>query len=255
MGNFNIVKNGNVEYIQSKLLLKENIKHFFSTRNGGVSNGEFKSLNLGVYTNDNKENIKENFNIILNACNMSNKIAYLHQVHGQDVYVVNRSNYDEVLGKDGDSIITNERNLPIGVFTADCVPILLYDKSKNVVAAIHAGWRGVVSKILTKTIKKMEEKFSSKTKDIIMVVGPFIGECCFEVSKDILDKFNFYEERNNRYFVNLYKEVESEALSNNILIENIDYLNMCTVCSGEMFHSYRRQNGMTGRIGSFIEIP
>ncbi|MEG0004319.1 MAG: peptidoglycan editing factor PgeF [Clostridium sp.] len=254
MSKFNIVKKGSLEYIQSKSLLNEGIKHFFSTKNGGVSEGEFESLNLGVYTNDNKDNVKENFNIILRECNMSSSIAYLHQVHGQDVYLVNRDNVDQVVGKDGDAIITAEKNLPIGVFTADCVPILLYDKNKKVVAAIHAGWRGVVGKILTKTISKMKQEFKTSSEDIVVAIGPFIGSCCFEVSADIINKFNFYEIRGNKYFVDLYKEVEKEALENNILLDNIDFLDMCSVCTGEIFHSYRRQSGKTGRIGSFIEI-
>ncbi|MEF9952680.1 MAG: peptidoglycan editing factor PgeF [Clostridium sp.] len=254
MGSFNTVKEGSLEYVQSNTLLKENVKHFFSTKNGGVSTGEFESLNLGMFTNDESEALNKNFQIILDHCKMDHNIAYLHQVHGEDVHIVNRNNYSNIVGKDGDAIITNEKNIPIGVFTADCVPILLYDKKNKVAAAIHAGWRGVVSKILTNTISKMNSEFGTSSKDIIMAVGPFIGSCCFEVSSDIIDKFNYYEKKDNRYFVNLYKEVENEALENNIPIDNIDYLNMCTVCNSHIFHSYRKESGKTGRIGSFIEI-
>ncbi len=255
MGEFIVKENGSLQYLQSRTLSNSNgVKHFFSTKNGGVSPFEYESLNLGVYTNDSKENVEKNFNIICSSLNMNEKVAYLNQEHGDTVYIVNKENFSDVVGKKGDALITCEKNLPIGVFTADCVPILLYDKNKKVAAAIHAGWRGVEAKILTNTLGIMKKEFNSESSDIICAIGPSIGECCFEVSSDVGEKFKFSSEKNGKVYVDLLKEVYSECLSEGLLEENIDLANKCTVCEKELFYSYRRDNGLTGRIGSFIEI-
>lgn len=255
MNSFVIEKDGDLEYLQSNILNEnKNIVHFFSGRKGGVSAEEFESLNLGVYTNDSKENVSENFKRICSSTKMHTNIAYLNQEHGKKVFIVNKDNISEVTGSKGDAIVTNEKNLPIGVFTADCVPILLYDKNNKVVAAIHAGWRGVEAKILSETFNVMKDNFASSSKDIICAIGPAIGPCCFEVSRDVADKFTFLKEKENSIFVDLFKEVYSEAKSLGFLEENIDISEKCTVCENELFHSYRREKGKTGRIGSFIEI-
>ncbi|KMT21421.1 peptidoglycan editing factor PgeF [Clostridium cylindrosporum] len=255
MSTFTLKKDGRLEYFQSNMLMQTGeVKHFFSTKNGGVSKGEFESLNLGVYTNDYKENIEENFNIICSSLNMNKSIAYLNQEHGTKVYVVDKDNYDDIVGKKGDAIITSQKNIPIGVFTADCVPILLYDKKQKVAAAIHAGWRGVEGRILTETLNVMKFKFQSCVEDVVCAIGPAIGPCCFEVSRDVADKFTFVFTVDDSIYVDLLKEVYSEAKDLNILEENIDVLGKCTVCSDSLFHSYRREKGKTGRIGSFIEI-
>ncbi|MEG0371959.1 MAG: polyphenol oxidase family protein, partial [Clostridium sp.] len=175
---------------------------------------------------------------------------YLNQEHGMKVVVVTKDNYSNVVGSKGDAIITAQKNIPIGVFTADCVPILLYDKSKKVAAAIHAGWRGVEGKILTMTIEVMKNKFLSNGEDILCAIGP----CCFEVLPDVANKFKFVNNRDSKLYVDLFKEVYAEAKECNILDENIDMLETCTVCESNLFHSYRRDGGKTGRIGSFIQI-
>lgn len=252
---FTLKKVGELEYLESNILKNsEGVKHFFSTRKGGVSTGEFESLNLGIYTNDSKENVRNNFNILCSSLNINENISYLNQEHGNKVFILTKENASEVVGSKGDAIVTQEKNMPIGVFTADCVPILLYDRDKKVAAAIHAGWRGLESKILTNTVNVLKEKFHSKEENIICAIGQCIGECCFEVSNDVAEKFRFVSSRGGSLYVDLLKEAYTEAKECNLLEKNIDTLGRCTVCESDLFHSYRRENGKTGRIGSFIEI-
>lgn len=252
---FTLKQRGDLKYIQSDVLNSTGeVKHFFSTKKGGVSSGYFESLNLGVYTNDSKENVESNFHILCSSLDMSENIAYLNQEHGKNVFIVTKENAKKITGSKGDAIVTNEKNLPIGVFTADCVPILLYDNEKKVAAAIHAGWRGLESKVLTNTINFMKESFNSKEENIICSIGPCIGSCCFEVSSDVAEKFNFVITKGESIYVDLVKEAYSEAVNCNLLDKNIDVANKCTVCESELFYSYRKDNGKTGRIGSFIEI-
>lgn len=255
MGNFTVKENGNLKYLESGLLFDEKeVKHFFSTKVGGVSTGEFESLNLGIYTKDSKVNVNKNFDIICSALEMNKNVVYLNQEHGKKIHILNKENVESIKGQKGDAIITNEKNMPIGIFTADCLPILLYDRKEKVIGAIHAGWRGVENKILTETIKEMKKKFNSDPINIVCAVGPCINKCCFEVSKDVAEKFNFIIEKENAIYVDLLKEIYDECIRENILDKNIDISNICTVCEKDTLYSYRRDNGKTGRIGSFIEI-
>lgn len=252
---FTLKTNGDLKFFQSELLNSEKeVKHFFSTKKGGVSTGEFESFNLGIFTNDYKENIKKNFNIICKELNMNTKVAYVNQEHGKKVVIVTNESFDSVVGQKADAIVTNKKNIPVGVFTADCVPILLYDKEKKVVAAIHAGWRGVEAKILSETVNLMKTTFNSLEENILCSIGPCIGKCCFEVSPDVGEKFTFKDERDGSIYVDLVKEVYNEAIKINIVEENIDISNICTVCEKDTLYSYRRDKGKTGRLGAFIEI-
>lgn len=255
MERFLMKSNKDLKHLESVRLEKEKgVKHFFSSRIGGVSTEEYSSFNLGIFTNDKKENVEKNFNIICTALEMSKDVVYLNQEHGTKVFLITKENMNSIKGQKGDALITKEKNIPIGVFTADCLPILLYDKKNEAIAAIHAGWRGVEGKILTKTIASMKKEFNTSPNDVICAVGPCIGECCFEVSKEVADKFSFVIERGNSLYVDLLKEIHNECMKADVLEENIDIASICTVCNKETFYSYRGDNGKTGRIGSFIEL-
>lgn len=122
-----------------------------------------------------------------------NEVGFLNQTHSNDVYVYS--------GKveEGDALITNKKSTAIGVFTADCVPILLYDKANRVVAAIHSGWRGTFSCILSKTIDDMKKLYGTKSENLLAYIGPHMHQCCYEVSEELIEKFKDSE---------VYKEVD-----------------------------------------------
>lgn len=192
---------------------------------------------------ENIYNLKKWFNI--------KEIGFLNQVHGDHIIT-----YDGII-EDGDGIITNKVGRAVGVFAADCVPILLYDKTKSVVAAVHSGWRGTFSGILAKTVEKLEKEYGSKAKDLKVFVGPHIHSCCYEVGEEVKEKFSnsdFYGDKDVFKGKNLdMKKCISYQLDyKGIKEENINYLDICTFCNKEYeLHSYRKnKNG--GRLFAFI---
>lgn len=247
--------NGIEYYTANELLGFKATKHFFSSKLGGISKGEYNALNLGVYTSDAEANITANFKGIFNETEMHlEKLTYLQQIHSNQFIVVTKENFNEVRGFQGDALITAEKGIAIGVFTADCVPILVVDSQNKIVAAIHAGWKGTDLKIVKKVIGSMIEEMGSKVKDIHCAIGPSIGPCCFEVGKEVADKFDSVSSRNNRLYVDLWKENINQLKELGIGRENIACSRLCTFCMKDSFYSYRREAGKTGRLGAFIEI-
>ncbi len=178
------------------------------------------------------------------------EIAYSKQVHSDIV----TDFYGEI--KQGDAIISTGSKLAVGVFTADCVPILIYDYKNKTVAAVHSGWKGTYSNILGKTINKMIKDYKCSSENIIVYIGPHIHSCCYEVGEEIRNKFleaGFSEdviEGNNLNLNKCIKDQLSEMKINNSQILEIPY---CTKCSKEYkFHSYRRDNKSSGRNFSFV---
>jgi YfiH family protein len=231
------------------------VKHFFSTRLGGKSSGAYKSLNLGIYTDDNKEDVEDNMDLIFKASNMSLvNCIYLRQIHSSNFRII-EDKYDSITkGQDGDAIITKQKCIPIGVFTADCVPILILDKGKGIIASVHAGWKGTYNKISYKVINYMIDNFGTAPSDIIAAIGPSIGPCCFQVGDDVARNFKFTQKINEKFYVDLWSENIYQITDCGVPKENIDTSKLCSKCNREFFYSYRRDDGNTGRMGSFIEL-
>lgn len=231
------------------------IRHFFSTRIGGKSTGYYNTLNLGIYTDDLSNNINFNIDKIFTATSMNvGKKVYLHQQHGNIIHIVDKSNYKDLIGLDGDALITNCSNISIGIFTADCVPILLVDKVNKTTAVIHAGWKGTDKKIVKEVISYMTSKMGTDPLNIIAAIGPSIGNCCFEVNSDVASKFHFATKRDDKYYVDLWKENIAQLEECSVSTQNISCSNICTACNTDKFFSYRAEHGKTGRMGTFIEI-
>lgn len=257
MGNNIIMQNieGTHFFISENIRKLNSSSHFFSTRVGGRSEGAYKSLNLGVYTKDDTKDVGYNFERIFECCSMGgNKTVYLNQVHSDRFHVVDNDNYKEILNSEGDALITATPGITIGVFTADCVPILVQDVENKIVSAIHAGWKGTFLNIAGKVLAYIIECMGSKPENIYAAIGPSIGPCCFEVKEEVAEKFTYKSFRNDKWFVNLWKENYEHIKECGIPMENIDAGSLCTKCNEELFFSYRRDNGVTGRMGSFIAL-
>jgi len=142
------------------------------------------------------------------------------------------------------------------VLTADCVPVLLYDKEKEVIAAVHAGWKGTKAQIVFKTVQKMKEVYGSDPKDIIVGIAPSIGRCCYEVGEEVAQHFfdtpEGFDTKGSKYMLDLPYINEQQLLNASILEENIEMSNICTACEVEHFFSYRREQGCSGRFMSMI---
>jgi len=256
MSSFRIKSCDGVAYYISELFnSQKGIRHFFSSRIGGVSTGSYESLNLGIYTDDTSCHVEENKRRIFSAAGMSFENAvYLKQVHGNTIYEVTENNFNQIRGLEGDGLITRAVNIPIGIFTADCVPILIYDRVKRIASALHGGWKGTELGIVKKAVGIMCEEMGSDPENILSAIGPCIGKCCFEVGEDVAVRFSSSTERDGKLYVDLAAENIDQLKSCGVPEKNISTSGICTYCNRDMLYSYRRDKGVTGRMGSFIEI-
>lgn len=194
----------------------------------------------------NIQNIKEWFGV--------KEVGFLNQIHSDYVII-----YDGEV-KEGDALITNEKNTAIGIFTADCVSILLYDKINKAVAAVHSGWRGTFSCILLKTIEEMEKVYGTKTEDLVVYIGPHMHQCCYEVSEEIIEEFKNSEvyrgvDLSNGRMLSMTKCIIHQLDLKGVKKENINDLDICTFCNKEYdLHSYRKSTNKYGRMFSFIYV-
>ena len=183
------------------------------------------------------------------------------QIHSNIVNKIDKTNIGQII--DGDAIITNEKNVPLVILTADCVPVVLVDTENKAVGLAHAGWRGTYGKICEETLKSMQENYNTNPENVVAIIGPSIGSCCYEVSYDLIDKFEkllpnadekIYEIREGKYYLNLW-EVNTQILKEfGVLKSNIINMNICTSCNCDRFFSYRKHEKTPKRIGTFIEI-
>ena len=232
--------------ITSKKLNKLNgISHGFFNRCGGKSKGIYKSLNCGPGSNDKRINIYENLKIVKSKINKDCKnIILLNQIHSNKFIYINK-NYMKKRKFKADAIITNQKKLPIGILTADCVPILICDKKKNIIAAIHAGWKGAYKNILIKVVKFMLKK-DCHIKDIHVAIGPCISQKNYNVKEDFFKKFikkdkkniKFFKKRKNLLYFDLPGYIKSQLKI--MKISNIDHINIDTFEYKNNYFSARR---------------
>jgi purine-nucleoside/S-methyl-5'-thioadenosine phosphorylase / adenosine deaminase len=257
--------------------------HGFSTRPGGVSgiDGE-KVLNLGAVEWDSRENVEENkrrFRAALGADDLH--LISLHQIHSDVV-----RSFLEAPGKQhkGDALATDRPGLLLGVRTADCAPVLVVDPKKRVVTAIHAGWRGTLQRIVTKTVGHLQMEFGCRPADLLAAIGPTIGACCYEVGTEVASAFaakfpnagDFFDELrtgdepNPLQWLNMMppghrpppKNVRLDLFQANRLQlegagvrpENIFVSDLCTACRSDLLFSYRMERDRSGRLMSVIGI-
>ena len=233
--------------ITSKKLSKQKkISHGFFNRNGGKSSGIYKSLNCGLGSNDKKHRIKRNLQIVKKKISKKSKdIFLLNQIHSNKLVFINKNLKFNKKKLKADAIVTDLKKLPIAVLTADCVPILLYDNKRNMIAAIHAGWKGAFKGIVKKVVNFMLNKGCNK-KYITAAIGPSIKQNSYNVRGDFKDKFikkdkenkKFFKNKKNVIYFDLPNFVRSQLKSNEIT--NIDMINIDTFDKKNNFFSARR---------------
>jgi len=208
--------------------------------------------NLAYHVGDEKSNVDNNRKALALKYNYDyKKLVSMNQTHGNNVQIVT-SKSPKIID-DCDGLITNEKDLPLLVMVADCIPILLHDEKKGVIAALHAGRNSTFLKIVEVAINKMKEEFSCNPLDIKATLGPSIQKCCYEVSEDLANivKTSFANE-----FVD-GRNIDLQAINKSILLKNgvtnITISNICTKCSGENYYSYRK-NPKTGRFAGLIKL-
>ncbi|PKM96094.1 MAG: peptidoglycan editing factor PgeF [Firmicutes bacterium HGW-Firmicutes-1] len=269
---FDICQKDKVVYIQMPIFSATGlVKHCFSTRLGGKSSGIFESMNLGFHRGDQEENVRENYQILCDTIGIhTSDLVFSSQIHEDKIAIVDRKDRgkgfereNDLLGVDG--LITNEKDVALVTSFADCVPLYFLDPIKQVIALTHAGWRGTVKKIGAKTVHLMEEHFGSKSEDILTVIGPSIGVCCFEVSedvkievekmfnRDIIDKI-VKKHHENKYMIDLWSANEEVLLEAGIKKQNIQKTDICTMCNKDVLFSHRGTDGKRGNMVAIMAL-
>ena len=184
----------------------------------------------------------------------SENLAIVRQIHSNRVILADRAGD---LGQ-ADALISNTPGLSLAVRTADCLPILIADPENRAIAAVHAGWRGTVQQILGETIRAMSDQFGSRSKDLLIAIGPAIGACCYEVGPEVGEQFSgMFPERQDlksRARIDLAEATIRQLRRNGGSAGQIDASGLCTRCLGDWFHSYRRDGDAAGRMLSAIRI-
>ena len=221
---------------------------------------DFVNLTITLSSVDSKS--REDMTLVCEDANFNiNNLTSNIQIHSDIVNKIDEGNIGQKL--EGDALITNIPNVPLLIFTADCVPIAIIDKKNKAIGLAHAGWRGTYDEIAKKTIEKMKENYNTNSEDLVCMIGPSIGACCYEVSKDLVEKFNmnftnsnekFYTIEEDRYKLDLRKVNEYILKECGVKEDNIVNLNLCTSCNSDKFHSYRKHNQTLKRIGTILQI-
>ncbi len=248
-------------FFSKKLKKFNDIKHCFFSRTGGFSKGLYKSLNCGRGSKDNRKTIQRNLKLVSNKMGIKRKnLILMHQTHSNRVLEINKNNLEKKINSD--AIITRLKNIALGVVTADCAPILIYDYKNKVVGCIHAGWRGAISGIIKNTVSKIK-KINASNK-IYASIGPCIGKSSYEVdlsfykkivSKSLKNKNYFRSKGKNKKLFNLRKYTADKLTKLGV---KIDHVNYDTFKDKNNFFSYRRSTILKqtdyGRCISIIKL-
>ena len=252
-------------YYASPLLEQIGVPHAFSTRLGGTSPPPFDSLNLGnpsgCDVQDDYQTIYQNYRILQRAIgHEQTPRVWVHQVHGGEVAVVRRGEAFES-GAKADALVSDDPQRLIAVRVADCVPILLASDDASVVAAVHAGWRGVIAGVVPRAITRMLQLGHKLTPArLTAAIGPCISREHFEVGGEVLAEFRrvfgvdapAVPHRENKAMVDLPRAVQLQLLGAGITPDRIDTTDRCTFRDADEFFSHRRERGITGRMAALI---
>lgn len=263
---------GIVPFLEYPMLRETDIvRHGFSTRLGGVSEGCYASLNLSFDRGDKREAVLENFRRIGEALGIRcEDMVLTRQTHTTNIRIVT----DEDRGKgilrerdytDVDGLVTNVPGICLVTSYADCVPLYFVDPVKKVIGLSHSGWRGTVGKIGKKTVEVMHEKYGCDPGDILAAVGPSVCMECYEVSRDVIIKFQqafeerfwselFYEKPNGKYQLDLWKANELIFREAGILPEHTAVTNVCTHCNSRILYSHRASGDRRGNLCAFLAL-
>ncbi len=238
----------------------------FTTRHEGVSRAPYNSLNLGTGTLDQPHCVEGNRSLLARAFGITqDALVTVKQVHGTDILVIDEPNddYSHFLSLEGDAIITNQSGVMIGVCVADCAPILLLDQEKQIIAAVHAGWQGTAARLVAKTVAGMQSLFDCNPAELQAAIGPCIGKCCYEVDTPVRQAFTqnglpwdscTEQSGTDTWRLDLIAANRELLMEAGLPASRIQVSDMCVSCHRELFFSYRRDSGETGRQMGFIML-
>lgn len=243
--------------------------HAISTRLGGESKSPYLSLNLGLHTGDDLNVVQQNRKLFCQAVGMDyNKVVTAEQIHGANVVAVGAQHAGKGVNdfataiKGTDALITNEPDLSLMLFFADCVPVLILDPIRKAIGLCHAGWKGTVAKIAQKTILAMQSEYGTRPEDCLVGIAPSIGPCCYEVDSQVANQFkeqfvnwtDMLQPCQSKWKLNLWLANQQQLSEIGVKDQNIIISKVCTACNKDLFFSYRAEQGITGRIAAAISL-
>lgn len=265
-------RTGEAPYLFFPVLRELGIRHGFSTRIGGVSSGCYATMNLGFNRGDSDENVTENYRRICASIGIvPDDLVFTDQVHKTNVRLAHsadkgkgynrKRDYSEI-----DGHITDEENLPLLVFSADCVPLYFVDPVKRAIGLSHSGWKGTADKIGAVTVNRMNAEFGSDRKDIVAVIGPSIGPECYEVGEEVKNRFQeSYDPEQieelfvpsgseGKWYLNLWEANRQTLLRAGLPDENIIISGVCSALSPELLFSHRKYGAKRGSMAAFLSL-
>ena len=232
-------------FFSKKFKTFKNIKHCFFSKNGGVSQGIYNSLNCGLGSEDKKKNVLNNLNIVSNKMGVNiENLFTMNQTHSNKVVVIDDTN-KHIQRVNSDALVTSQKNITISVLTADCVPVLIYDEVNKIIGSVHAGWKGAAGGIIENTLNEFFK--INKNGKINVAIGPCIGVGNYEVGREFYSKFiqlskknnNFFiETKDNKFFFNLRKYINSKF--ENLGVNHVENIDFNTFSENKKFFSFRR---------------
>ncbi len=233
----------------------------FSTRKGGISDPPYATANMAYHVGDDPRMVEEN-RLLLSAAVTGREgvpVCTASQVHGNRFLLLDSSTpmaINELENQPADSLITAARGILLGIMTADCLPVLLIDRQARAVAAVHAGWRGLLARVVPRTMKAMEINYGVAPADLLVLLGPCIGRCCYQVGEELIRKFaaelpfavdhTWYDELSGDYYLDLVRLQVLQLQEMGVLPTAVKVADLCTACKN-FFFSYRREHGIMGR--------
>lgn len=264
---------GELEYLTFPLLDKTGmVRHLFSTRLGGVSEGIFASMNLSYTRGDRKEAVDENYRRIAAVLGCSvEDIVCSDQTHTTNLKVVGRDDGGKGITRrrdyhDVDGLLTDEPGIVLATFYADCVPLYFVDTKHRAIALAHSGWRGTVARMGQCVVEKMRESYGTDPEDIVAAVGPSICQECYEVSEDVAEAFykEFRKEGQGqeillakgggKYQLDLWRANEIVLAEAGVLPSRIQVTDLCTCHNSAYLFSHRASHGRRGNLGAFLGL-
>lgn len=247
------------------------VRHLFTTRRGGVSEGIFDSMNLSYTRGDRKEAVDENFRRIAEIFDeLPDRIVCSDQTHTTNVRLVTEEDAGKGVVKDkdytdADGLITAVPGIILATFYADCVPLYFVDTENKAIGLSHSGWKGTVNKMGEATLMAMKEAFGTRPEMVKAAIGPSICQDCYEVSEDVaqqfkelfsndVDKILSPGRSEGKYQLNLWESNKRILLNAGILPENLEVTDVCTCCNSGYLFSHRASQGKRGNLGAFMEL-
>ena len=257
-------------YFFPNLMNHPHLLHAISTRQGGVSTGNYSSLNLGFHVGDLYDRVLENHHRVSQLLGFDlSSLVSCQQIHHDTIALIGKrylknSSYlpDKMIGQT-DALITDVPGVTLMTRHADCVPILFFNSKMRTAAVAHAGWKGTLAQIGPKTVDLMAKEYKCRRQDIQVGLGPSIGPCCYHISNTMadlasekLDKGNRFVkgEAGNKLSFDLWQANREQLLTAGIPEENLHSSEVCTSCTVDHFYSYRKEKKVTGRFAAFIGL-